>query len=351
MAEAAPATILVVDDDRGLLRLVERALQREGFNTAAATSGKEAIAWLEQNTAALMLLDLKLQDIEGRELIGALADAGRVVPFIVITGQGDERVAVEMMKRGALDYLVKDVQFVEFVPTVVRRALEKLETARQLTATRAALEESQKQILSISEREQRRFGAELHDGLGQQLTAIELQCQSLKEDLPANRLDLQKQVAQIGQHLREAIAQTRSLAHGLSPVNLGSGGLAEALSELALRMSREGKIKCVFESSAPVEISDHSVAEHFFRIAQEAVNNAVKHSGADRIVIRMSNTNHGVQLEIADNGRGLPKSERPQRGIGLQVMKHRASLSNAQFEIRSRRDKGVTVTCTLKKTT
>src|SRR4030095_227015 len=102
MPDPLPSTILIIDDDEGLLRLVEKTLKREGFSTATASSGQEALAWLSQNNADLILLDLKLQDIEGKEVINRLADAGRLVPFIIITGQGDERVAVEMMKRGAL---------------------------------------------------------------------------------------------------------------------------------------------------------------------------------------------------------------------------------------------------------
>src|SRR3954470_23557350 len=123
MPFAKSARLFIVDDDAGLVRLMQKTLDREGFETASANSGKEAITWLTRNTADLMLLDLKLQDMEGKELVEHLKAAGRDIPFVIITGQGDERVAVEMMKRGALDYLVKDVQFIEFVPTVVRRAL------------------------------------------------------------------------------------------------------------------------------------------------------------------------------------------------------------------------------------
>jgi PAS domain S-box-containing protein len=138
MAEAKPL-IFVVDDDRGMLRLIEKTLQREGFTTAAAASAREAIEWLQKNQPALMLLDLKLQDVEGKEVINQLATLGLSVPFVVITGQGDERVAVEMMKRGALDYLVKDVQFQEFVPTIVQRSLKQLERERMLAAAEESL--------------------------------------------------------------------------------------------------------------------------------------------------------------------------------------------------------------------
>ena len=138
MTETAPL-IFIVDDDRGMLRLIEKTLQHEGFATATAASARDAIEWLQKNRPALMLLDLKLQDMEGKEVINHLASVGASVPFVVITGQGDERVAVEMMKRGALDYLTKDVQFQQFVPSVVQRSLKQLERERQLAAAEESL--------------------------------------------------------------------------------------------------------------------------------------------------------------------------------------------------------------------
>jgi signal transduction histidine kinase len=344
MSTPHSATIFIVDDDQALLRLLQKTLEREGFSTVTASSGQEAIAWLEQNTAGLMLLDLKLHDIEGKDLINRVAAKGRSVPFVIITGQGDERVAVDMMKRGALDYLVKDVQFIQFVPTVVCRALEKLETERRLRAAQAALEESKTQLLMVSEREQRHFGAELHDGLGQQLTAIELRCQSLKQDLPPSRPDLEKEVSQICQFLRNAISQTRSLAHGLAPLSLDSRGLTDALNSLALRMSGSRRIKCSFDSPSPIALDNELVAGHLFRIAQESVNNAVKHSLATEITIRLVRSGGKLQLKISDNGKGLAKTPSSSQGIGLQIMKHRTSVIGGELNIISKPGEGVTVT-------
>jgi PAS domain S-box-containing protein len=138
-ASSPAARVLIVDDDLGLLRLLEKALQREGYATATARSGREAQDWLAKNQADLMLLDLKLEDTGGKELVARLAAGGRALPFIIITGQGDERVAVEMMKSGALDYLVKDFRFQEFVPTVVARALAQVRQEKKLSAAEAAL--------------------------------------------------------------------------------------------------------------------------------------------------------------------------------------------------------------------
>src|SRR5260370_4786507 len=103
-ARAGQQTVFVVDDDRGLVRLIERALQREGFVTSSANSGRSALDWLAQKHADLMLLDLKLQDIEGQELVNRLPTANRFPPFIIITAQVDERIAVDTRKRETPEY-------------------------------------------------------------------------------------------------------------------------------------------------------------------------------------------------------------------------------------------------------
>jgi len=122
----------------------------------------------EHHHADLLLLDLKLPDIEGPALIGSMTSMDRSVPFIIITGQGDERVAVDMMKRGALDYLVKDVNFIEFVPTVVRRALSQLEKEHRLAAAEAIASGSSRKFFT-SASVSSSASADLHDDLGQQL--------------------------------------------------------------------------------------------------------------------------------------------------------------------------------------
>ena len=208
-----------------------------------------------------------------------------------------------------------------------------------------ALHESEAQILAISEREQMRIGAELHDGLGQQLTAIELMCQSLKDDLRSKQPELEQQAAQMGRFLREAIAQTRSLARGLSLVNLDTTGLADALGDLARRTSELGRVKCRFNCPQPVPLEDDAVARHLFRIAQEAVNNALKHAQAGEVVISLSGGDHTAQLTIADDGVGLPAAARPGRGMGLEVMKHRAAVIGAELKVDSKPSQGVVISC------
>ena len=461
------ANVFVVDDDRGLLRLIEKALHREGFSSATASSGQEAIAWLSQHRADLMLLDLKLQDIEGKDLINHLISIGRLVPFVIITGQGDERAAVDVMKRGALDYLVKDVNFLEFVPTVVRRALLQLEQKEILAATESALQKNralleavvettsslilvadadgrivlfnraceeltgyrreevigktvtdlllprnwgqvlreaggrqdmpslrephehpwviksgqqrliewrctllpgsgqrpwllgtggditdrkrlEAEILRISELEQQRIGHDLHDGICQQLAGIELMGQVLEQNLAKKSKADAAQASRIAEHVRETMAQTRMLVRGLSPVALESEGLMAALQELAARSERLFKIPCRFHCRAPVLIPDNATATHLYRIAQEAVNNAIKHSRGKSIEIRLAGNPEGVTLEVGDDGVGLTVDPSKPKGMGLRIMQYRSGMIGGTLIFRREPERGTTVRCSIR---
>jgi signal transduction histidine kinase len=343
------ATILIIDDDAGLLSLIQKALKREGFVTATALSGQEAIAWLSQNSADLMLLDLKLPDIEGKDLINRLAALGKATPFIVITGQGDERVAVDMMKRGALDYLIKDVQFVEFVPTVVKHALEQVDKDKRLANAERKAIQLQREILEISEREQRRIGHDLHDGLGQQLTALELMSQALIGKLKTTAPKLVKPAQEISRQIRETVTQTRLLSHNLSPVPLEAEGLMLALAELAAGISASSGIACEFICPQPVLLPEANTATHLYRIAQEAVNNAVKHSKARKINIMLTGLKGSWTMSVQDNGRGFAPIPDQDSGMGLRIMKYRSQLIGASLNVDSAPDKGVSITCSCQK--
>jgi signal transduction histidine kinase len=341
---AKPAQILAVDDDEGLLILMADALRSEGYHVATAGSGTAALAWLREHTPDLMLLDLKMKDVGGPALLKRLRREDAPVPFIVVTGQGDEKIAVDVMKQGALDYVMKDRGMLDLLPAVVRRALDSVEQDRVLAAAQAESRRFEAEIVDISERERRRIGEDLHDGLGQQLTAIELLCTALREDAVRARSDFVPDLDRMGSMLREAIAQTRFLARGLVPVGDDPDALRIGLAELAERIDSLGRIRCRLECSGSVAIGDRAVAGQLYRIGQEAVNNAVKHSGASEVVVRLSRHDAGIQLRISDNGLGMP-SDRG-RGMGVEVMKHRASLIQADLEIVGRKGQGVVVTCT-----
>lgn len=338
----ASPRILVVDDDAGLRSLLESALETEGYGVELAASAREARAVLERSKVDLMLLDLHLPDGNGPELVAALQSLPGSVPLIVVTGRGDEKVAVEVMRQGALDYVMKDALMLELLPTVVRRALETISQRRALADAQAEQRRLEQEILAAGERERHAIGADLHDGLGQQLTALELMCTALKADLSADPA-LTERAELMCRLLREAIAQTRFLARGLVPLGREPDSLQIGLAELVQRTRALGRMACEFASPVPVSVTDFHVAGHLYRIAQEALHNVVKHSQATEARVSLAREGRVVVLEIADNGKGLEKGAHA--GLGLGVMEHRARVIGGRLTVASRRGRGVTITC------
>ena len=337
--------ILIVDDDEGLLLLMAETLRAEGHEVATAASGRAALQAVEAHPPDLMLLDLKMRDVDGPTLLGKLQDGAARVPFIVVTGQGDEKVAVEVMKRGALDYVMKDTALLDLLPSVVQRTLGAQAQARALAAAEAEHQRLEREVIAAAERERKSIGADLHDGLGQLLTAVGLMCTALKEDAAPTQPDVAKGLERMSGLLREAVAQTRYLARGLVPVGGEPDALQNGLAELAARTDGLGRVRCDFICDEPVLLADPAVVGHLYRIAQEALNNALKHARAGRITIGLERAGDELRLEVTDDGAGLPAEH--SSGVGLGLMRHRASLIGATLTIDSTRGKGVAITCLL----
>lgn len=145
--------ILIVEDDVDLLKLIEKSLTSHGYRTASAPSGATALTWLERHYPDLMILDYSLPDMHGEQLLHGIESRGRRIPFVVATGHGSESVAVEMMKRGAYDYIVKGTSFLKLLPALVNRALER---ARQLQRLAKAEEELHRAHEELEQRVEQR---------------------------------------------------------------------------------------------------------------------------------------------------------------------------------------------------
>lgn len=198
------------------------------------------------------------------------------------------------------------------------------------------------EILAISEREQRRMGHDLHDDICQQLAGIEFLSKALEQQLGTTAQA--SQAAEIAKLIREVIDDTRRLAQGLAPIQLEAEGLMEALRALAARTSHLFGTKCVFECPAPTLIHDVSVGTCLYRIAQEAVSNAIRHARARTIRILLKPSNGGVELEIANDGAGFSEHALNSAGMGLRIMQYRADLIRGELRI-LKADDGTRVIC------
>lgn len=204
----------------------------------------------------------------------------------------------------------------------------------------------QRDLISAIEREQERIGRDLHDGLCQILTGAKFKTALLGQKISSGSpAAASGEAGSIELLLDEAIAQARGMAQGLNPVQARPGGLAESLTQLAALMNFSGGPRCTCDISESVEINDPVTAVQLYRIAQEAIQNAIKHSRATTIQITLERRDSSAILIITDDGCGLPAPETPTTGRGLFNMKSRASAIGGHLEIKSQPGRGTTVTC------
>ncbi len=249
----------------------------------------------------------------GREVRGLRKD-GRTFPMILAVseiGVGDNRQFVGM---------VRDI------------------------SERKRLEEA---LVMASENERMIIGQELHDTLSQQLTAIALMTRALEKRLGNSEPVARDAASNVAEMVRDAVNVAKRLAHGLFPTELERNGLAAALEELAdNQASLFGKV-CRYSGLRDRLGLPRPVDRNLYRIAQEAVSNAVKHSGAKHIDIVLEVSPAELKLIVQDDGCGLPQHQQPGKGMGLAIMKYRAGMINASLTISPGLRSGTVVTCRL----
>lgn len=223
----------------------------------------------------------------------------------------------------------------------------------------------EREILEIAAEEQRRIGQELHDNTQQQLTGLGLVAQNVEMALAklsgnsaearvlrdAGLLDrieeLHGRTQQVRAGLEQAGREANRLSRGLVPVEVDAQGLKSSLTELAGSVSEVQDVECTFVSDRAVEVPDNFTATHLYRIAQEAVNNALKHSRGNRIELSLSKLDNLVTLKVLDNGSGIDEKRTEGPGMGLRIMTYRADLIGASLNIGPANGGGTEVACTV----
>jgi len=207
-------------------------------------------------------------------------------------------------------------------------------------------EQLEKALLNISSREQRRIGQDLHDGLGQHLTGIAFMAKVHEAKLTETGIAEAMDAAKIVRLVNEAIHKTRELARGLLPVVSDAQGLMSALQLWATEVEDIFGISCRFECDTPVLIYDDAVATHLYHVAQESVNNAIKHGHAHNILIGLTEENGRGTLLIIDDGSGIAENRGNSQGMGLHIMNYRAGMIGGTLEVSPDPVQGTRVSCT-----
>ncbi len=207
----------------------------------------------------------------------------------------------------------------------------------------------EQQIVDIAENEQQRLGRDLHDGLGQHLTATAFLAKALGMKLAAGARTEAEGATRIVECVNEAIVMTRQLARGLCPVDLTTTGLTAALTQYAAATEQLFRIRCTLVTETEFALVQESAARHCYRIVQEAVTNAVRHGKPRNVEIRLSETAGSLAIAVQDDGAGMPESAQRRQGMGLNTMAFRAKALGGRLSLEQRPGGGTVVTCVFPK--
>ncbi|NCC50989.1 MAG: response regulator [Spartobacteria bacterium] len=200
-------------------------------------------------------------------------------------------------------------------------------------------------VMDVSGQEQQRIGQDLHDGLGQHLTGLALQCKVLQQKLVADGVPAAQDIATLATSINEAITRTHRLAQGLNPVGLDSEGLLIALEGMASNISYMYNIQCTCACEAPQIFEHCKAATQLYWIAHEAVYNAVKYSKARSIRIALGGEGTSRWLHVEDDGIGIKKEPCATGRMGLHIMRSRAKMLGGNLDVTSKKNGGTRVTC------
>ncbi len=205
------------------------------------------------------------------------------------------------------------------------------------------------EVLQISEDERQRVAADLHDGICQELMGISFVATAVQRDLQEINPKLATKMKSLSEAISQAATHAREVARGMTPVVADKDGLMLALRHLVSNTAQAHCVRCIFKCSTPVIINDIVAANQLYRVAQEAIQNAIQHGKPTQITIALREDDGAICLAIKDNGRGLSENESASNGIGLRTMQYRASLLGGHLSLSPRRGGGTEVLCRLPK--
>lgn len=279
-----------------------------------------------------------IQAVDPRENAVSSATVEALERVAMQLGTAIQRVRAEESLRAAHEDLETRVQ---------KRTAELADANQALQDEIAERTRLEKEILYVGAHEQQRIGQELHDGLGQELTGLGFLAKSLHRRLRAQGLPEAETAADLDRGIPEVLGQVRGIVRGLLPLELGAEDLLPALQSLTAGVEERTDISCRLESSGPLEDIDNDKAVQLYRIAQEAVTNAVKHGQAQHVTVALKSDRGQITLDVSDDGIGIDPDAGGVSGSGLHIMRYRARAIGGTLDVNRRPGGGTRVTCVL----
>ncbi len=315
----AAADAIVTIDAQGVIRSANPAAHRMSGHAAGSLVGRTFEVLVPKRYRNELV-----EGLCGRRSAARVRDAGNPCEVAVLRADGGE-VPVSLSAS---------------VPDELGRCTL---IARDISERRAL----QRRVLDIADEESRKFGQELHDHVQQQLTGLGLLARSLADALESQGEPAATTAARLADGIGEAGRDVQLLARGLIPYDLDERGLRASLAQLASRTDSGNGITCRLVAGGAVDAPCRNTALQLYRIAQEAVNNAVKHGGADRIVLELTGSQREVTLTVRDNGVGIDDVHAANGGSGMAIMRYRAQLVGGTLEIGRMDGAGTRIRCTV----
>ena len=343
--------ILLVEDsamDVALLKHMLLALGRE-LSVVNVEAREAFVAELNHRPPHLILSDYSLPTFDGSKALELAKQIAPQVPFIFVTGTMGEEVAIDMLKEGATDYVLKD-RLTRLIPAVIR-ALSESEQRRERGLAEEKFRRSHDQLRALTghlqfvrEEERTRIAREVHDELGQALTGLKIDLAWLAGKVRGAR-GLRAKIKSMSAQVDGTIQAVRRIATELRPGVLDSLGLAAAIEWQAAEFQERTGIRCEMKIDVTETIWEQNFSTACFRIFQETLTNIIRHAGATRVDVRLAQDEHALILTVRDNGRGITEKEiADSRSIGLIGMKERATQVGGQVAFVRLPDGGTIVT-------
>jgi signal transduction histidine kinase len=337
MEHGKPTRVLYVEDDRDLAMLVKERLSQAGFVVELAFDGAETLAKCAAGAYDLLALDQTLPGRDGLGVLRAIADRGPVPPTVMVTGTGNERLAVQTLKLGADDYVIKDLDggWLDLLPGIIERVLDHRRLLEERQLAEAALREAEalarehrtlKHLLEQSDHERQIIACEIHDGLAQYLAGAMMLFQAFDHLRETDFGEASKAFDAGTTMLRQAHAEARRLiSGGRSPV-LDEEGVLAAVTDLVNELRQgsgpaiEFRAETGFDRLAPV------LENAIYRVVQEALTNACRHSGAKEVHVELVQHGDQIRVEVRDRGHGFSAEDVGEGRFGLAGIRQRARL-------------------------
>lgn len=372
--------VLFVEDSLADAFLLERALTRGGFRVVSdrVDTAEGMTRALEEREWDLVLADHSMPSFDSTQALEIIKEKRLDLPFIIVSGHIEEDIAIFAMNSGAHDYIMKD-RLARLVPAVerelreaeirrarakseeeLRRAHEELETrVEQRTAAlkeayqklRDVFEERKRleaELLEIAENERRRIGFDLHDDLGQKMTGMLLIARAVEQQLTRENHKEADDARRVCELIEQCMAHTHNLAHHFSSIDANTGGLGDVMNGLAATAEKMFGVPCQCTIRGEIPALPENASAQFYKIAQEAISNAIKHGKATCVWISISANAHELTVTIKNDGIPFSPPVNPKARMGLRTMNYRANTIGATFEIKpGEKNEGTIVTCVL----